>query len=37
MFGESSRTVDGTSITLETGELLPATLTTLARYTRVRI
>jgi hypothetical protein len=37
MFGESSRTVDGTSVTLNTDELLPATLATLGRYTRTRI
>jgi hypothetical protein len=36
MFGESSRTIEGVSITINTDELLPSTLTTLARYRRVR-
>lgn len=37
MFGESSRSVEGTSVTLNTDELLPSTLATLARYARTRI
>lgn len=37
MFGESSRTEDSVSITINTDELLPATLETLGRYRRVQI
>jgi len=37
MFGETSRSVEGVSITLSADELLPSTLTTLGRYERTRI
>lgn len=37
MFGESSRSLEGVSVTINTDELLPATLSTLSRYMRVRI
>lgn len=37
MFGETSRTVENVSITVNTDELLPATIATLGRYTRLRI
>lgn len=37
MWGESSRTEDSVSITINTNELLPATLETLGRYRRVQI
>ena len=37
MFGESGRTQEGLTINVNTDELLPATLATLGRYTRVRI
>jgi len=37
MFGESSRSVEGVSVTVDTGDLLPATLATLGRYKRTRI
>jgi hypothetical protein len=37
MFGESSRTLEGVSITVSTDELLPATLVTIERHERVKI
>jgi hypothetical protein len=37
MFGESSRSLEGVSVTINTDELLPGTLSTLGRYVRVRI
>jgi hypothetical protein len=37
MFGESSRTQEGMTISVNTDELLPSTLATLGRYVRVQI
>lgn len=37
MFGESTRSLEGVSVTINTDELMPSTLSTLGRYVRVRI